>query len=523
MHHSFFSILLSLFLLPCISWAQNISEATVERTLKMLDNEIKKAPDYLEMRTLRIDSLQNLLSTNRSDSERLDILMDIGDNYSTFNTDSALIAYTQGYDMATDLGLKDTSIAFKLKRAKYLPLCGFIADAQNEFNAIDTTSLSLPMRKKYHDAGKQMYSYIASFYSDYPSTYQYWNEKSLEHARQGLLLENPQSTTYRLNSSEMLYLKGNLSQARAMLMELIDELPSDSNQYARASHMLATIAQMRDDMNSAKYFLALSAMADIKGAVLEVMSLQELGVIMSKEGDINRAYLYLSTALSNAVECHASMRTMQTSAALPIIQDAHAEQINQWQKKLYIFIGFLCVLLLLLAGVLFYLRRQMKRMQELQRRLSSANQVKEIYISQFFRLCSIYIDKLNHFCKIVNRKINSDQIDDLYKMTKSGKIVEQQSTEFYRLFDDAFLHIYPTFVDDVNKLLREKIILRDGELLNNDLRILAFMRLGLEDTNQVAQILNYSVNTIYAYRNKIRNRAYDRDNFEKKVMQISSI
>jgi hypothetical protein len=39
----------------------------------------------------------------------------------------------------------------------------------------------------------------------------------------------------------------------------------------------------------------------------------------------------------------------------------------------------------------------------------------------------------------------------------------------------------------------------------------------------MAQILNYSVNTIYAYRNKLRNRAYDRENFEKNVMNIASI
>ena len=75
----------------------------------------------------------------------------------------------------------------------------------------------------------------------------------------------------------------------------------------------------------------------------------------------------------------------------------------------------------------------------------------------------------------------------------------------------------------MNRLLRDKIVLKEGELLNNELRILAFMRLGLDDTNQVALILNYSVNTIYAYRNKIRNKAYDRDNFERNIMRIGEI
>ena len=116
------------------------------------------------------------------------------------------------------------------------------------------------------------------------------------------------------------------------------------------------------------------------------------------------------------------------------------------------------------------------------------------------------------------------QVDDLYKITKSGKFIEQQSAEFYTVFDDAFLHIYPTFVEQVNALLRpeEQIVLGEGEKLNSDLRILAFMRLGIDDTNRVAQILNFSVNTIYAYRNRLRNRAIDRATFEADIMKIGS-
>ena len=103
--------------------------------------------------------------------------------------------------------------------------------------------------------------------------------------------------------------------------------------------------------------------------------------------------------------------------------------------------------------------------------------------------------------------------------------MEEQSREFYDIFDDAFLHIYPSFVEAVNSLLQpdKQIVLQEGEKLNTDLRILAFIRLGLEDSNRVAQMLNYSVNTIYAYRNRIRNRAINRDTFEEDIMKISSI
>ena len=104
-------------------------------------------------------------------------------------------------------------------------------------------------------------------------------------------------------------------------------------------------------------------------------------------------------------------------------------------------------------------------------------------------------------------------------------MVEGLSNEFYVIFYEAFLYIYPSFVESVNALLLpdKQIQLLEGEKLNTDLRILAFIRLGLEDSSRVAQMLNYSVNTIYAYRNRLRNRAINRDTFEDDLMKISSI
>lgn len=187
-------------------------------------------------------------------------------------------------------------------------------------------------------------------------------------------------------------------------------------------------------------------------------------------------------------------------------------------------LGVIVLLMIGLVTMIALLYRQYMRMKLLHEGLRQANRTKEVYISQFLNLCSIYMDKLNQFCKIANRKISTGKVDDLYRMTKSGKFVDEQSREFYEVFDNAFLHLYPDFVSEVNKLLRDdsKIVLKDGELLNTELRILAFTRLGIEDSTRIAQVLNYSLNTIYAYRNRLKARATDRTNFEANVMKIAS-
>ncbi|MBP8090230.1 MAG: transcriptional regulator, partial [Phocaeicola sp.] len=60
-----------------------------------------------------------------------------------------------------------------------------------------------------------------------------------------------------------------------------------------------------------------------------------------------------------------------------------------------------------------------------------------------------------------------------------------------------------------------------GELLNTELRIFALVRLGIEDSSQIAEFLRYSVNTIYNYRAKVKNKAQvSRDDFENMVRNI---
>ena len=219
------------------------------------------------------------------------------------------------------------------------------------------------------------------------------------------------------------------------------------------------------------------------------------------------------------------MRMAQVAEVMSIIEEAHSAEIKDQNRLINIVIISIIVLALILLFALIYLYRDTKRLNKMRNNLKIANDTKEVYISQFLSLCSIYMDKLNQFSNIVNRKISAGKIDDLYKITKSGKLIEEQSKEFYEVFDNAFLNIYPTFIENVNELLQpdQQITLKDEEKLNTELRILALMRLGIDDSSRIAQMLNYSINTIYTYRNKLKNKAVDRDNFEKNIMKIKSI
>ena len=66
----------------------------------------------------------------------------------------------------------------------------------------------------------------------------------------------------------------------------------------------------------------------------------------------------------------------------------------------------------------------------------------------------------------------------------------------------------------------EKVLLDKNQVLTNELRIFALYRLGVQDSNQVADFLELSVATIYSYKARIKSKSNFRDNFEEKIMAI---
>lgn len=534
---SAFLLLLSLLSAVPLLQGSAFTEKDVERSLRQLDYVMSRRDEFKQRRVRHLDSLK----TARNRVARVDSIgwlertMEIAKGYTSFNNDSALLYFTDGYNMARDVASRhpgspvgntadSLGMEFRMRRATYLSVSGFVNDALNEYNGMDTTRMGAVLLANYYEAGRQMYSFISFFYDGYLSTYDYWNNRSIEAQRKLLPLLQPNTDKYLLNLGEYYYNIREYTRSREILLELVGRIKKDSSTYAIATHILASIALTRGDHNEYLYYLAQSAITDTRLATLEIMSLQELGGVLFETGDTRRAHEYVSVALNNAVESHASVRMMKTTELLSMVEKDHNVQIASWRTWMYAIIAVLLMCLMALGVAMAFLRRQLTRVARMRQELQDANNTKDVYISQFLSLCSIYMDKLKQFCKLANRKISAGQVDDLYKITKSGKFIEQQSAEFYTVFDDAFLHIYPTFVEQVNALLRpeEQIVLGEGEKLNSDLRILAFMRLGIDDTNRVAQILNFSVNTIYAYRNRLRNRAIDRATFEADIMKIGS-
>ena len=150
-----------------------------------------------------------------------------------------------------------------------------------------------------------------------------------------------------------------------------------------------------------------------------------------------------------------------------------------------------------------------RKLRTLNSQLEESNMVKEQYICRYLEVYSDMIDRMARMA----RKTEKDP----------DAFLRKEMMVFYRDFDRTFLTLYPTFVNDFNALLRPeaRITPKQGDILTTELRIFALVRLGIDASAKIAQLLRFAPNTIYNYRAQIRNAALaGKEDFELQVRRI---
>jgi DNA-binding CsgD family transcriptional regulator len=265
---------------------------------------------------------------------------------------------------------------------------------------------------------------------------------------------------------------------------------------------------------------------------METVALRNLASLLFEKGKDKIAYRFIEEAMNDANFYNARHRQLEISQILPIIERERLNVIRSQRDRIIIFFIFISVLSVSLIVALIIIWKAFRRLNQAQNaiqiandELREANKIKDEYIADFFNQSSNYIEKIEKLQKWVSRKVAAKQFAGLRKFPENMN-VQNERLAMYERFDQIFLKLFPNFVEEFNKLLNstDQLQLKEGELLNTDLRIYALIRLGINENEKIAHFLNYSVNTIYAYKTKIKGKACcASDQFTQKVMEIKSI
>ena len=535
--------LICFFIAICLQTV-NAQQTDIDRLYNTIDSLIEHRSELLAEKEIRLKALKDGLQEGLDEDQLFKLNERIYDEYMAYNFDSAYYYINKNVERQRALGHADRFAASAVRMAHILAVSGIFNNARLLLNEVRVEDISTANKIDYYEQQSELNlfrSEMANFTPLFPAYVD-----SMQHYRQKILEIAPHdSYNYIFNLATYTCEQGEVDKAIKMLEDYLPKLRQGDRHYSIVTSTLAFFYTHKDQPKTREKYLLLSAISDLRANILENNSLRELSIILLERQEYKKAYNYLQQASADAKLYSSSLRSLQAARLAPLITQAYDTERVRTQNRTYILLAILSVITLLLIGTIAFILSMMRKRraaiekintlnQELERRnaaieaanneMKESNRIKDEYIGRFLELSSNYIHRGEDRAKQLNRLARDKKMAELYAELKSSAPINESIRLFYQNFDTAFLNIYPNFIKEVNSLMANgnQFEVDGGQKLTTELRILALIRLGINDNQKIADILRSSITTIYTYRSKIKSRALSKDTFEDEIRIIAT-
>ena len=516
--------------------------------LEILDKTLENKPLYEGYFNDKVNVLKEVLNEQTDPEQVFNLDMRLADAYRANCKDSVLVYLTQAREAAGKAGRPDLAAIVDFRTAVTYVKAGYAVEANDileHYRNADIPDIAL---RSYYEA-EHTYWGETMAYTSTPESYD--NKlKNRDLYREKLFgLTEEGSWHWHNLKREVFHEVSDMENTRKHARAMLDVSSENSREYAEAAYYYAYTFNEPEEKEE---WLIRSAIADIMCGTRDYSSLNDLSGLMFRKGDIERAFRYAADhCMVDALYFNGKLRPWQITRLFPEIESAYQEK-HQRQNRitltLLLCLAVLFSIMLVLVGFLY--RRQHiieavrgklqnsymeidnrnreleeinSRLVKLNARIQESDKVKQEYIGLFLGMVSDNISTFSKYRMRVLKYIRQGNTKAITDEIEQQEPIDNDILEFYKMFDQAFISIYPDFVEKFNNLLADgaEIVPKGDDILTPELRIFALIKLGITDSSRIASLLHYSANTIYNYRAKTKNRARgSRDSFEDAVRNI---
>ena len=505
--------------------------------LVRLNETITNKETFVKAKLERIQKYRRQL-VHSDPAKRFELYSKLYEEYKTFIYDSAFI-YARKLQADSYKSHDPSRINYaKVKIGFILLSAGMFKEAMDSLNTVHTAALSDSIRREYYGIVARTYYDLIDFNKDifYKPIYVRLGNQYIDSAV--ALCEKGSKQYFTLSGLKNLK-QENFDGSIADFENLIQSFTLSDPEFAVAASTLAYIYLETGNLKKGTDLMIRAAMADIRSATKETLALLNLAELLYKEGNVKDAYFYVQHAKDDANFYGSRIRKIQVAAIFPVIEGAQLNTVEHHRKLLFFYAIAVTVLTIIIVAFAYIIYRQYQKLkaaeqaiidannnlQETNHKLREADKIKDEYIGYYFNINSEYLQKIEAFKKSVDMKLMTKRFDDIRQIVNSINLKKERE-ELYYSFDKVFLKLFPGFISEFNSLFEEpdRIVLKDDQLMNTELRIFALIRMGINDTEKIAKILDYSVNTIYAYKTRVKSKSViPNEDFEKRIMEIKAI
>lgn len=506
-------------------------DGSVSDAITEVDEALRNVSIAQELALIKADSIATLAEKTPDDSLHVRLLLEAADAYASIDLKNSLIYMKEALDVVSN-GRTDLtdSIKVMLRIASLYNSEGLMTkEASDIFRHIPREKLPVSLYLDYYILGVQINKALADRSFD-PSLSELYSRRAAAF-RDSVLAIQPHSTIIAANR---LVEKGLYQEALA-LMKSSDNTSSSTLRKGPYYHYIAGLYELLELPDSQRFYLAKAAADDLRHGVREYKALPELAKTISSQ-DIDRSYAYIQQSYNDAEASHASSRLREIAPAFNAISSSYREKQKEIHSRIIFIASMLGVLFIVIAFSFHIVRKKNIQLQKQSDQLLSTNfrldmaisqlantnrdleeesRVKESFIRAFMQLCLSYLSKMESFRAKLGKIAIEGNLKKVTEAINSSRYVNKEIAEFYESFDRAFITLYPNFVSILNHLLLPEQRYPADTRLTTELRVYALIWLGIDSSGEIAKFLRCSESTVYNYRTIMRNRAINRQDFEK--------
>lgn len=456
--------------------------------------------------------------------ERIELAARIGEAYVAEAVDSAMLYLSLAYDEASKSGDSYMARKVRLRQISLYPLVGVQVEAMRMFDSFKPAELPDSLKRDYWLAATQLYHVIGNSYTEgrFKERYNRLTIQALDSLQSFYPIDSPLSNYL---AGHKYFLENEQNLAAASFVSVIPEL---NDHPELRDFALSTVARHFRNLpeHRQRYvnYVLKRAVQSLDRGYIRNSALEEAGKVLIDEGYEELGEKCIKLAMNHNDE---SYQRYYSKNRFP----DYARYVSASNERQIVGFKIVCIILLLviaaLVGVILWYRHKIAVDRQII--VGKDNRIKLVFDeavkvnTSLTELAFLSMDQLRDFTLHVYRKLQAGQGKDLYDELSSGSFQNRTQDKFFEVFDTGFLAAFPDFVDKLNRLFIQgkELSLQANDRMTPELRIAAFVRLGVSDSAKLAQALNLSMNTIYTYRNRLRGRAVDRENFEANLLKIS--
>lgn len=531
------------------------TQAQEKELLVQLHNVIDSSSVYDAQKQYIIESLKKSLPKEIDSNwqKSFDVNQQLFEEYSVFKRDSAF-KFAMSTLRIAELNKNETYLVkAQLNLANISVSAGMYKEGLDYLLSIKTENVSKDNASLYYGLLGRCYSDMAE-YSSIPFYSQKYNLLAQENRMAALKLTTEGTFFNAFLQAFNKLKKGSVEDARLAFLAILKTRPAKRDE-ALVNYMLGELYNERGNERLAITYYTKAAITDVRVSTKESLALIKLSDLLFKHKELEEASLLIKKAYEDAQFYGAQQRKLQVGAILPLVEQEIIENSEREKRRLYLqYLGAIAAtgVLVCLFFIMFIQYRRIKKARrvissahlELEKintelikvyeqvktrneqielinsRLSEANKIKEEYLGFFFTQYDDTFEKFYEFISNIGKDIDAKE----YLRAKSRLSrydLKREKEKLLQNFDNAFVSLFPNFIAEFNALMKEgeAIQLKEGQILNKELRIFALMRLGITHNEKIAQILGYTVSSIYTYKTRVRNKSIvANDGFDKKLI-----